>query len=53
VAIVNQTSATVASGQVMSQDPQAGTVVKKGSTVKLVVSSGPAPPPSSTTTSTT
>ena len=35
-----------AAGIVISQDPASGTVVAKGSTVRLVVSSGPATPPS-------
>ena len=44
--VTEQTSDTVALGVVISQDPAAGAVAAKGSTVHLVVSSGPASPPS-------
>jgi len=48
--ITQQSSATVPSGSVISQNPAAGTSVAGGSAVALVVSTGPAPvtpPPSS------
>lgn len=38
-------SATVPVGQIISQDPAAGTIVVIGSAVSFVVSDGPAPPP--------
>jgi penicillin-binding protein 1A len=44
--VTEQASDTVALGVVISQDPASGTVAMKGSTVRLVVSSGPASPPS-------
>ncbi|TLZ33700.1 MAG: PASTA domain-containing protein, partial [Gammaproteobacteria bacterium] len=45
-AVTQQSSSTVASGNVISQSPAAGTSVAKGSAVNLVVSSGaPAPTP--------
>ncbi len=44
--VTQQASDTVAQGTVISQDPASGTVVRKGSTVRIVVSSGPAAPPS-------
>src|SRR5580693_4759944 len=40
--VTMQSSATVASGQVISESPDAGTSVAVGSTVNLIVSSGPA-----------
>ena len=43
-----QSSATVASGTVISQNPAAGVSVASGSAVNLVVSSGPAPPATTT-----
>jgi beta-lactam-binding protein with PASTA domain len=43
---IEQASDTVAPGVVISQDPASGTVATKGSTVRVVVSSGPATPPS-------
>jgi serine/threonine-protein kinase len=49
--VSQQTSATVPVGQVVSQDPAAGTSVATGSTVTIVVSSG-TPTPSSTPTPT-
>ena len=42
--VTAQSSATVASGTVISQNPASGTSVTSGSAVNLVVSSGPAPP---------
>ncbi len=42
--VTTQSSATVASGTVISQNPAAGVSVASGSAVNLVVSSGPAPP---------
>lgn len=44
-AVSQQSSATVPSGNVISQNPAAGTSVAAGSAVALVVSTGPAPPP--------
>ena len=44
-AISQETSATVPSGSVISQNPAAGTNVAAGSAVALVVSTGPAAPP--------
>jgi penicillin-binding protein 1A len=41
-----QPSDAVPAGVVMSQDPAAGAVVSKGTTIHIVVSSGPAAPPS-------
>ena len=41
--VTSQSSATVASGNVISESPSAGTSVNLGSSVNLVVSSGPAP----------
>ena len=43
--VTTQSSATVTSGKVISQNPLAGVSVTSGSAVNLVVSSGPAPPP--------
>ena len=43
--ITTQT-ADAPTGAVLSQDPVAGAVVGKGSTVRLTVSAGPATPPS-------
>ena len=40
--VTTQSSSTVASGSVISQNPSAGTSVTSGSAVNLVVSSGPA-----------
>ena len=42
--VTTQSSATVASGTIISQNPASGTSVASGSAVNLVVSSGPAPP---------
>jgi beta-lactam-binding protein with PASTA domain len=39
--VTQQTSTTVASGNVISQDPASGSSVAEGSPVKLVISSGP------------
>ena len=44
-AITQQTSATVPSGSVISQNPTAGTNVAAGSAVALTVSTGPETPP--------
>jgi beta-lactam-binding protein with PASTA domain len=44
-------SSTVASGDVISESPSAGTSVNSGSPVNLVVSTGPAAGPATTTTS--
>ena len=44
-AVSQQSSATVPSGSVISQNPAAGTSVAAGSAVALVVSTGPVPPP--------
>jgi hypothetical protein len=41
--VTTQSSSTVASGDVISESPAAGTGVAKGTTVALVVSSGPPP----------
>jgi PASTA domain/FG-GAP-like repeat/FG-GAP repeat len=41
--VTQQASATVASGSVISESPSAGTSVATGSSVNLVLSSGPAP----------
>lgn len=41
--VTQQSSATVASGSVISETPSAGTSVATGSSVNLAVSSGPAP----------
>jgi serine/threonine-protein kinase len=47
--VTSQTSTTVSSGLVISQDPVAGTQVDKGSAVDIVVSSGsPSPSPTAT-----
>jgi eukaryotic-like serine/threonine-protein kinase len=43
---VTQQAGDALPGTVISQDPAAGKVVAKGSTVRLVVSTGPATPPS-------
>lgn len=43
--VVQQSSATVAAGSVVSQSPASGTGVPAGSAVNLVVSTGPAPAP--------
>ena len=43
--VTQQSSATVAAGSVISQNPAAGVGVAAGSVVNLVVSSGPAPAP--------
>ena len=49
--VTSQTSTTVSSGLVISQDPVAGTQVDKGSAVNIVLSSGsPSPSPSPTAT---
>jgi hypothetical protein len=40
--VTSQSSATVASGEVISETPSAGTSVAAGSSVNLVVSTGPA-----------
>ncbi|MDO8963412.1 MAG: PASTA domain-containing protein [Coriobacteriia bacterium] len=42
VKVLSQSSSTVASGTVISQNPTAGVAAKPGSTVTIVVSSGPA-----------
>lgn len=42
--VVQQTSTSVAAGDVISQDPVAGTIVIVGTDINLVVSSGPPPP---------
>jgi beta-lactam-binding protein with PASTA domain len=45
--VATQTSSSVPAGEVVSQDPPAGTTVDKGSAVNIVVSSGsPSPSPS-------
>jgi len=44
--VTTQSSSTVASGDVISETPAAGTSVNSGSDVNLAVSSGPAPNPS-------
>lgn len=44
--VTQQSSATVPAGQVMLQTPQGGVVAQPGTTVTLVVSSGPAASPS-------
>jgi eukaryotic-like serine/threonine-protein kinase len=44
--VTEQASDTVLIGVVISQDPASGKIVTKGSTVRFVVSSGPATPPS-------
>jgi beta-lactam-binding protein with PASTA domain/predicted Ser/Thr protein kinase len=41
--VKKQASTTVAAGRVIGTEPSAGTVVQVGSTVTLIVSSGPAP----------
>jgi VWFA-related protein len=46
--VTQQPSATVLAGRVSSQNPAAGVGVPAGSTVNLVVSTGPAPPPGPT-----
>jgi serine/threonine-protein kinase len=54
--VTPQTSTTVPSGTVISQDPAAGKKVDKGTTVSIVVSSGspsPSPSPSPSTSPTT
>ena len=54
--VTPQTSTTVPSGEVISQDPAAGKKVDKGATVSIVVSSGspsPSPTPTPTTSPTT
>jgi serine/threonine-protein kinase len=54
--VTQQTSTTIASGSVISQDPAAGKKVDKGSSVSIVVSTGspsPSPSPTPTTTPTT
>ena len=43
--VTQQSSASVAAGSVISQNPAAGVGVAAGSVVNLVVSSGPAPAP--------
>ncbi len=43
---ITQQPADAPAGTVLSQDPSAGTVLAKGSTVRLVVSAGPETPPS-------
>jgi len=43
---VQEFSDTVPSGQVIGQDPNAGTAVERGSEVSITVSSGPSPSPS-------
>ncbi len=44
--VAQEASDTVAAQVVISQDPSPGSAVRKGSTVRIVVSSGPASPPS-------
>jgi serine/threonine-protein kinase len=53
VTSVQQSSATVASGTVIGTNPTAGTQMAKGSTVQVIVSSGPAPTTTTTTTAPT
>lgn len=48
-----QPSDTVPAGDVISQDPSAGVTAAKGSTVTLVISTGPSPTPTPTPTETT
>jgi serine/threonine-protein kinase len=48
---VQQASTQYQAGVVIGSEPPAGTLVKPGSTVNIVVSTGP-PPPTTTTTST-
>jgi hypothetical protein len=43
--VTTQSSTTVASGLVISENPAAGASVSSGNAVSLVISSGPAPPP--------
>ena len=50
--VTQQSSATVAAGNVSSQNPVAGVGVTAGTAVNLVVSTGPAPPPPGPTTAT-
>jgi serine/threonine-protein kinase len=50
VETTNQTSASVAAGRVISQDPAPGQERPKGSTVNLVISTGPPPTTSSSST---
>ena len=45
VSTSNQSSPTVEAGKVISQNPSAGITVAKGTTVALVISSGPPEPP--------
>ena len=47
VADVTQQTADAPAGTTLSQDPAAGSVLTKGATVHLIVSSGPVTPPSS------
>lgn len=47
--VTQQSSLTVPSGQVISQNPSAGIKVAIGTTVTITVSSGPAPPPPTAT----
>ena len=51
VTTTSQASSTVAAGNVIRTTPTAGTLASRGSTVNMVVSTGP--PPSSTTTAST
>ena len=44
--VTSQTSSTVPAGEVVSQAPSPGTKVDKGTSVSIVVSSGPPPTPS-------
>jgi len=53
VSEVDQASATVAAGKVISTNPDAGIGVAPGSKITIVVSTGPAPTTSTSTTSTT
>jgi beta-lactam-binding protein with PASTA domain len=55
VSTKSQANATVPAGNVISTNPTAGTKAAKGSSVEILVSTGPATPttPSTTTTTTT
>ena len=45
ISVVQQTSDSVSNGNVIGTDPSAGTQVKRGQTVRLLVSSGQPKPP--------
>jgi len=51
--VTNEPSATVGAGRVIRVTPASGTLVDPGSTVTIVVSSGPPPTPTPTPTATT